>query len=51
MVVGTIDETVVGYGVSRLEELADGSLLSIISDLYVDPGPEGSGWGRPWSGS
>jgi len=45
-VVGTIDETIVGYGVSRLEALTDGSLLAEVSDLYVDPGARGIGLGE-----
>lgn len=45
-VVGTIDGTVVGYGVSRLATLSDGSLLAEVSDLYVDPGARGIGLGE-----
>ena len=45
-VVGTIDDAVVGYGVSRLETLADGSVLAEVSDLYVDPGARGVGLGE-----
>ena len=44
--VGTIDGTVVGYGVSRLETLTDGSVLAEVSDLYVDPGARGVGLGE-----
>ena len=35
VIVGTIDETVVGYGVLRVEELQDGSRLGVISDLFT----------------
>lgn len=35
VVVGTIDGTVVGYGVLRVEELRDGSRLGVISDLFT----------------
>jgi ribosomal protein S18 acetylase RimI-like enzyme len=45
-VVGTIDDTIVGYGVSRLATLTDGSLLSEVSDLYVDPEARGIGLGE-----
>lgn len=45
-VVGTIDDVVVGYGVSRLEALSDGSVLAEVSDLYVDPGARGIGLGE-----
>jgi GNAT superfamily N-acetyltransferase len=34
---GTIDDAVVGYGVTRLDELADGSVLAVIEDLYTTP--------------
>lgn len=45
-VVGTIDGTVVGYGISRLERLHDGELLAVVSDLYVDPEARGVGVGE-----
>lgn len=45
-VVGTIDGTIVGYGVSRLETLSDGSVLAEVSDLYVDPGARAIGLGE-----
>ena len=38
VVVGTIDDTVVGYGVVRAETLADGGRLGVISDLFTHPG-------------
>jgi len=38
VVVGTIDGTPVGYGVVHADELADGSRLGVISDLYTDEG-------------
>jgi len=38
VVVGTIDGTAVGYGVVRIEALADGSKLGVISDLFTDEG-------------
>ena len=34
--VGTLDDVVVGYGVVRTERLADGSLLGVVDDIYVD---------------
>lgn len=37
VVVGTIDDSIVGYGVIRREELSDGSVLGVISDLYSTP--------------
>ncbi len=45
-VVGTIDDAIVGYGVSRLEVLSDGSVLAEVSDLYVDPEARGIGLGE-----
>lgn len=45
-VVGTIDGAVVGYGVSRLAPLADGTQLAVVSDLYVDPEARGVGLGE-----
>ncbi|WP_426572842.1 N-acetyltransferase family protein [Aquihabitans sp. McL0605] len=45
-VVATIHEVVVGYGISRIDELADGSPLSVITDLYVHPEARGIGLGE-----
>lgn len=41
VVVGTIDGTVIGYGVLRLEQLRDGSTLGVISDLFTLEGARG----------
>lgn len=41
VVVGTIDETVVGYGVLGVETLSDGSRLGVISDLFTLEGARG----------
>lgn len=41
VVVGTIDDTVVGYGVIGLEVLTDDSVLGVISDLYTLEGARG----------
>lgn len=46
VVVGTVDGAAVGYGVARLEDLADGTVLSVISDLYVHPDARGIGVGE-----
>jgi len=35
VVVGTIDATVVGYGVVRVDVLRDGSRLGVVSDLFT----------------
>ena len=36
VVVGSIDDVVVGYAVVRLEHLADGSVLGVIDDIFVE---------------
>lgn len=46
VIVGTFAATVVGYGVVRLEELADGKLLAVVEDLYVHPEARGVGVGE-----
>lgn len=38
VMVGTVDGTVMGYGVARMEVLADGGRLGVVDDLYTDPG-------------
>lgn len=45
-VVGTVDDTVVGYGVLHDEELHDGTTLSVVTDLYVDPEARAIGVGE-----
>lgn len=37
VVVGSVLDYVVGYGMARLERLRDESLLGLIDDLYVEP--------------
>lgn len=44
--VGTIDGTIVGYGVVRIQDLDAGGLLGVISDLYTDPGARRVGIGE-----
>lgn len=46
LIVGTVGGTIVGYGASRLETLADGTTLSVVGDLYVDPDARGIGVGE-----
>lgn len=46
VVVGTVDHTVLGYAVARVEALADGSRLGVISDLYTEPGAREIGIGE-----
>jgi GNAT superfamily N-acetyltransferase len=46
VVVGTVDETVVGFGVVTLERLRTGETLGIIGDLFVEPGARAVGVGE-----
>ena len=46
VVVGTIDATVVGYGVVHVEPLADGGRLAVVDDVYVHPGAREVGVGE-----
>lgn len=41
VVVGTVDDVVLGFAVGELEALHDGATLGVVSDLYVEP--EGRG--------
>ena len=36
VVVGTLDDVVVGFGVATVEPLADGSRLGVVGELFVD---------------
>ena len=38
VLVGTLDDSTVGYLIARAHTLADGSRLAAISELYVEPG-------------
>ncbi len=46
VVVGTLDDVVLGYGIARVERLRDGGLLGIVEDLYVDPAARGVSLGE-----
>ena len=46
VVVGTVDETVIGFGVVTLERLRTGETLGVISDLFVEPGAREVGVGE-----
>lgn len=46
VVVGTIDEAIVGYGAIRLVELHDGSTVGRVGDIYVLPDARGVGVGE-----
>ncbi|QXC61962.1 GNAT family N-acetyltransferase [Aquihabitans sp. G128] len=45
-VVGTVDDTIVGYGIMHVEQLHDGRPLAVVTDLYVDPGARAIGIGE-----
>jgi GNAT superfamily N-acetyltransferase len=46
VLVGTIDGTVIGYLAARTEALADGTLLGVVTDIFVEPGARGVGVGE-----
>jgi ribosomal protein S18 acetylase RimI-like enzyme len=46
VIVGTVDETVVGFGVVTLETLRSGETLGVISDLFVEPDARAVGVGE-----
>jgi ribosomal protein S18 acetylase RimI-like enzyme len=46
VVVGTVDEAVVGFGAVTLERLRTGETLGTISDLFVEPGARAVGVGE-----
>jgi GNAT superfamily N-acetyltransferase len=46
VVVGTVDDAVLGYGVAHVERLADGGLLGVVDDLYTEPGAREIGVGE-----
>lgn len=46
VVVGSVDDAVVGYGVARFNELRDGGRLGVIGDLFVEPDFRGVGVGE-----
>jgi GNAT superfamily N-acetyltransferase len=46
VLVGTVDESVVGYAVARLDPIADDGSLVVIEDLYSEPAARGVGVGE-----
>jgi GNAT superfamily N-acetyltransferase len=46
VVVGTLDHTVMGYGIIRLERLRDQGILGVVEDIYVEPLARGIGIGE-----
>ncbi|MCU1487564.1 MAG: acetyltransferase family protein [Actinomycetia bacterium] len=43
---GTIDDVVIGYAVVRTEPLRDGTLLGVLTDVYVEPEARAVGVGE-----
>jgi GNAT superfamily N-acetyltransferase len=50
VLVGTIDDVPVGYAVAHLERLADGSVLGVVDDIFVDAEARGVGLGEAMMG-
>ena len=46
VLVGTVDDVVMGYAVATIEELADGGRLGVVTDLYTDAGAREVGIGE-----
>jgi GNAT superfamily N-acetyltransferase len=46
VLVGTVDGTVMGYGVAATQQLRDGGLLGVVTDLYTEPGARELGIGE-----
>lgn len=46
VVVGTVDEAVVGFGVVTVEQLRTGERLGVVSDLFVEPDARAVGVGE-----
>jgi GNAT superfamily N-acetyltransferase len=46
VLVGSLDGVALAYAVARVEQLADGSRLGVIDDIYVDPGAREVGLGE-----
>lgn len=46
IVVGTLDETIMAYAVARIDTLADGGRLGVVTDLYTEPGVRELGIGE-----
>lgn len=46
VLVGTLDDAVVGYAVVRADALADGGELAVLTDVYVEPDARDVGVGE-----
>lgn len=50
LVVGTVDDTVIGFGAAVLERLRTGETLGVITDLFVEPDARAVGVGEAMAG-
>jgi GNAT superfamily N-acetyltransferase len=46
VLVGTIDDVVVGFAAAHVEQLRDGALLGVVTDIFTEPGARGVGVGE-----
>jgi GNAT superfamily N-acetyltransferase len=46
VLVGTIDDVIVGYAAVRIEDLRDGTRLGVVDDIYVEEEARGVGLGE-----
>ncbi|HEY8546377.1 MAG TPA: GNAT family N-acetyltransferase [Acidimicrobiales bacterium] len=46
VLVGLLDDAIVGFGAARVEVLADGGRLGVVDEVYVDPGARAVGVGE-----
>lgn len=46
VVVGCVDDSVIGYGIVRLQGLNDGRVIGVVDDLFTDPQARGIGVGE-----
>lgn len=51
VVVGTLDDVVIGFGVVTVEALADGERLGVVTELFVDPEARAVGVGETMLGA
>ena len=51
VVVGTVDDAVIGFGVVTLERLRSGDTLGIVTDLFVEPDARAVGVGEAMAGA
>jgi len=51
LIVGALDDVVVGYGILAVEELRDGSHLAVVGELFVEPEARSVGVGEALAGA